>query len=156
MFLFRENEAPFRRKIRYSKHVLRYVFPSRVRRALQRVRLNGFIPVPLPYWPYVVVVPTFALLSHLEYHQRHCDLSDFTGYCPKARTFWSLRVNYCPQCTLRLTRIRGFRYSPDEIVLIERSSRMIGPVPHERPEQGLSSPLPRDHIFPPMVAVCPF
>ena len=155
MIIHRENEGRVRRRIRYTKYFLMHVAPWRAKMAIQKVKLSGFVPIPLSHWAYLVVVPTFTFQNQLEYHKQHCDLSPFTGYCPKAQTFWSLPVNYCPLCTLDLSRVRGYKLLPDQIVLIRQSDRMTGPIPHQVSQEELSTRLPREHIFPSTVAFCP-
>ena len=154
MFLYLPNESLVRRRIRYARYWLRHEIPWRLRMGIGRLKLSGFIPIPLPYLPYLVIVPTFVRLSRLEYHEQHCDLSYLTGYCPNAQKYWSLPVNTCPYCTLSLASIRGYRLLPNQIVLIEQSQRMTGPIPRPLGQSGLAQTSPRDHIFPPMVASC--
>jgi hypothetical protein len=155
MFLYIPNESSRSRRIRYARWWLRYWMPWRLRLAFGRLKLSGFIPIPLPYLPYLAIVPTISLMSQLEYHERHCDLSYFTGYCPNAGIYWSLPVNYCPLCTLDLARVRGYRLTANQIVIIEQSQRMTGPIPRPLHQADLVPTPPREHIFPPMVAYCP-
>ena len=155
MFLVRDNESPRRRRVRYAKYWLRRVVPWKFGLAVRRLKLSGFIPFPFPYFPYLIVVPTFGLVSQLEYHQQHCDLSYYTGYCPKAAKYWSVGVNCCPQCTLNLARVRGYKLAPGEVVIIDRGQRMTGPIPRPLGQTELVQTLPREHIFPPFVQFCP-
>jgi hypothetical protein len=129
--------------------------PWKLGLTIRRIKLSGFIPIPLPYLPYLFPVPTFRLLSQLEYHEEHCDLSYFTGYCPRAGKFWSVGVNYCPQCILSLARIRGYKLLPGQVVIIDQRQRMTGPIPRTLGQSDLVQTLPQEHIFPPFVQYCP-
>jgi len=155
LFPYLKDESPDRRRIRYAMFWMTKQFPWKIGLAVRRVKLSGLIPIPLLFPPYFIVVPTFAFQSRLEYHIQHCDLSEFTGYCPKSRRFYSMPINYCPQCMLSLARLRGYPLTPDQVVLIDQRQRMIGPISRPLAQEDLIQTLPREHIFPPLIQFCP-
>jgi hypothetical protein len=145
LFLHVLNESPLSRRIRYAKYWLRKKAPDTVRVAIRRLKLSevNLIPIPIP-----IPIPRFRILSQREYHEQYCDLSNFTGYCPKTGRYWSLPVNYCPLCSLSLARVRGYKLLRDQVVFINQSQRMTGPIPRFIVQSELAQTPPRDHIFP--------
>src|SRR5207302_6945719 len=115
--LYRENESPLRRNVRRAIYWLRCAVVRKLSMEIRRFEASEFGLSPIP-------VLKGRIQTGLEFHEKHCDLSDFTGYCPKAGRYWSLPVNYCPQCTLSLARIRGYKLVPGQIVFIDQRQRM--------------------------------